>query len=452
MRNLLWQGGLCCIAVIGIACKALIRPLHGEVHAISDATLTLGLVPIHRDDDMRAYRLLVCKRVAVYSPQLLADDDHCRVALRDGDRAEVVFWPNDFRRDFASKYEGYVKHAAIAALAVVPLALVGRLAGRWKIMRLAKREDTGLELKDFAEGKFTRKLIDDGMGSSGMLFYRAAWRMRTTEIFARIAHSTGSEAIRAEVEAFGALTKVFENAVELKTLGDSKRILEEIRTMPTDKVEARLGKLEKEIIEHNGSMGFGEEGTFTESFFAHKKRYRELIAAVTAEGKSLAEMKVLARELHEAAQAYGEGLPRYEELYAKSTVLMGKDASEYYRLVKQVNSEFVSKQAELLANEDDALRLSVELLQTTAEARRNASMYALGGGGLGAAILSAIDKSIWGYAERQLSRYWHQIFVVDDDFAAAHPVHDIGVILRALADEFGFVVNPRALQLSPPSL
>ena len=450
MRNFCWVGSLCCTVVICTACKALMRSPRSEIHAVSDAQLTLGLVPIQKDDSMHAYRMLVCKKAGAYPPQLLADDSHCRVALLDEDSTEVVFWPNDFKRDFAMKYKGYLKHAAIATIAVVPLALVGRLAGRWKILKLVAKEQGGgsLVLKDFADGKFSRKLIDRGIGNSGLMFYRRAWQVRGSEIFAKIEQSSDVDEIRAELKAFGDLTSMFGSAAELKALGDSKRVLEELSTMPIDKVKARYDRLEEAIIDSNGSTRFSEEGSFTKNFFAHKKHYQELITAANAAGKPLDEIKVLAQELQKAVAVYDEGLPLFEELSAQSNVLRGRNDSDVYRLLAQINEHFAKKQAELLANENDVLRLSVEQVNAASTAHRNASRYALGGGGLGIGILSAIDKSIWGYADRQLSRHWHQIFVANDDFAAAQPVLDIHVILQAVADEFGFVVNARALQLA----
>ncbi len=452
VRNFLWVGSLCCSVVMVTACKSLMRQPLNEIYAVSDARLTLGLVPIQKGDGMHAYRMLVCKKAGAYPPQLLEDDGHCRVALLDEDSTEVVFWPNDFKRDFATKYKGYIKHAALATIAIVPLALVGRRAGRWKIIKLEKKELDGgsLTLKDFAKGKFSSKLINSGIGSNGLMFYLDAWHVRSREIFAKIAKSTSTDVkeIQEEIKAFNDLTNMFESAAQLKALGDSKRFFEQIRTMSTKKVEARYDLLKEEIIDYNGSIKLDKEGSFTKNFLEHKKYYQELITTATAEGKSLNEMKDLTEELRKAAEVYGKVLPFYEELSAKLTILTERNNSDHYRLINSVNDNFANKKAELLANENDVLRLSVEMVETESNARRNASMYALGGGGLGIGILSAIDKSIWGYGDRQLSQHWNQIFVDNDDFAEAQPVLDISVLLKALADEFGFAVNERALQLA----
>ena len=398
---------------------------------------------------MHAYRMLVCKKAGAYPPQLLEDDGHCRVALLDEDSTEVVFWPNDFKRDFATKYKGYIKHAALATIAVVPLALVGRRAGRWKLLKLVEKDIGGsLTLKDFAKGKFSSKLINSGIGSSGLTFYRQAWHVRANEIFTKIAQSSDVDEIQTEIKAFRNLTNMFESAAQLKALGDSKHFFEQIRTMSTKKVEARYDLLKEEIIDYNGSIKLDEEGSFTKNFFEHKKHYQELITVATTKGKSLDEMKDLTEELRKAAVVYDEGLSLYEDLSAKLTILTERNNSDRYRLINSVNDSFANKKAELLANENDVMRLSVELVNTASNTRRNTSMYALGGGGLGIGILSAIDKSIWGYADRQLNQHWNQIFVDNDDFAEAQPVLDISVLLKALADEFGFAVNERALQLA----
>ena len=453
MRNFLWAISLCCLVIVFVTCKSLTRQPHSEIRAVSDAQLTLGLVPIQRDDDMRAYRLLVCKKAGTYPPQLLADDNHCRIALLDENSTEVVFWPNDFKRDFATKYKGYIKHAVFATIAIVPLALVGRFAGGWKITKLVKkdRSKAGLALKDFAGGKFTSKLIDKGIGNNGLMFYHGAWYVRFNEIFTKIAQSSDVAEIQAEIKAFAALTDMFGTAAELKALGDSKRIFAEVKALPTDKVKARIDRLQDDIVDANGSTVFSEEGTFTNIFLKDKRHYQELITAATAEGITLDEMKVLAAELRKAAEIYGEGLPLYEELYGKSNILRIVNSGDYQHMdlvLDEINKNFAQKQAELLADEDDVLRLTAEMVNVADKARRNAGMYTLGGGGLGISIISAIDKSIWGYADRQLNQHWNQIFVDNDDFGEAQPVLDIRFILKALADEFDFVVNERALQLA----
>jgi len=452
VRNFLSVVSLC-TSVVFTACKALVRQPPSEIHAISDAQLTLGLVPIQKVQEghnLRAYRLLVCKRAGAYLPQLLEDDRYCRVALLDANNAEVVFWPNDFKRDFATKYKGYLKHAVFASFVIVPLVLVGRLAGKWKLFKLARKdaEGGGLTLKDFAGGKFSHKLIDEGLGQSGLMFYQAAWQLHLNVIFSRIEKITDVDAIQAELKAFDKLTDMLGSAAQLKALGDRKRLYEDLSAMPLKKAEARYSRLEEEIIDYNASTNFTEAGTFTKNFLESKESYQKLINAASAEGMSHDEIKNIAQELSSAAEVYGERLPLYEELTAKLAVWRGRDNNDYRLLLAQINKDFAAKQAELLTDEHEVLRMSAELVNVADKARRNASMYAWGGGGLALGILSSIDKSVWGYADRQLSQHWNQIFIDDRDFAEAKPVRDIRVILQALADKFSFVVNARALQLA----
>ena len=455
MRNFLLVACLC-TPVVFTACKALVRQPPSEIRAVGDAQLTLGVVPIQKVQEghnLRAYRLLVCKRAVAYPPQLLEDDSYCRVALLDADNAEVIFLPNDFKRDFATKYKGYLKHAVFSAFVIVPLVLAGRLAGKWKLYKLVRKDADGgsLTLKDFAGGKFSRKIIDEGLGHSGLMFYQVAWQLHLDDIFSRIEKITDVDAIQAELKVLDKLTDLFSSAAQLKALGDSKRLYEDLSAMPLKKAEARYNRLEEEIIDYNASTNFDEGGTFTKNFFENKESYQKLINAANAEGISHDEIKNLAQELRSAAEVYGEGLPLYEELTAKLAVWSGRNNNDYPRLVAQINKDFDAKRAELLADEHKALRMSAELINVADRAQRNAGMYALGGGGLALSILSSIGKSIWGYADLQLSQHWHQIFIDDRDFAEAKPVRDIRVILQALADKFGFVVNARALQLATDS-
>ena len=121
-RWLLAEGVIVLLAAVFVACKPLVRQHVSDLSAVSDASLTLGVVPIERGDGMHAYRMLLCKKAESYPSSMLADDSRCRVALLDHNGAEVAFLPNEFKRDFATKYKGYAK-AAIASFAIVPVAL-----------------------------------------------------------------------------------------------------------------------------------------------------------------------------------------------------------------------------------------------------------------------------------------------------------------------------------------
>ena len=160
-KSLVW-GSFFLLAASFMACKALVRQSVSDLTAISDENLTLGIVPITRSDGTHAYRMLLCKKAEVYPPSMLADENHCRAALHDRSGAEIAFLPNDFRRDFGTKYKGYAKKATIFTLAIVPFALVGLNAGMWrhvKKMKAVEKRDIDFGGKGLS-GDLTRGLID----------------------------------------------------------------------------------------------------------------------------------------------------------------------------------------------------------------------------------------------------------------------------------------------------
>lgn len=449
MRNLLPIGSLCLSIVVFSACKTAARQSLGELQAISDEKLTLGLVPIQKSNEMHAYRLLLCKKSNAYPLKLLENDDQCRIALHDKNGAEVAFWPNDFKRDFATKYKGYAKHAAVASIAVIPLVLTGAAAGVWKITRLIRKElknADSLKISDFSGGKFSAKLINKGLRGGGLRYYHGAWYWKFTTSFEKIEVASDVSEIATQLKELNAVTEVFTNAAELRALEDGKHLVEQIKKIPTDNLDERYSRIEDTIREFNDGMLFGTANSFTGDFVKIKKQYQDLIAAT--KGKSLDEAKDIAKKLEVSLEEYSTGLTAYEDLHTKSKILATRNSGNLDTLLKQMNAQLDTKKSELLASENDALRIAVESLEAGDKARRNASVYALGGGVLALSFLSSIDKSIWGYADRQLSEHWNQIFVSNDDFVNAQPVKDIHVILQALANEFDFVVSKRALQLS----
>ena len=60
--------------------------------------------------------------------------------------------------------------------------------------------------------------------------------------------------------------------------------------------------------------------------------------------------------------------------------------------------------------------------------------------------LIALDKSLWGYADRQTSMYWSQVFR-EGGMQDAKQVQDLRAVLGAFAETFGYKVNEDAFAL-----
>lgn len=63
------------------------------------------------------------------------------------------------------------------------------------------------------------------------------------------------------------------------------------------------------------------------------------------------------------------------------------------------------------------------------------------------AVTSKTNNLNWGHGERQLGRYWYQIFYKSGDFSRAQPINELLPVIRAIASTFNYQVNDRALEL-----
>lgn len=131
--------------------------------------------------------------------------------------------------------------------------------------------------------------------------------------------------------------------------------------------------------------------------------------------------------------------------------------------VKNMSAESVARKKLILERHDKALKELIvaeehlrkgrgekfAILSKKAETNRKKLLIIGAGLGVtGAAVMAAIDKSIWGYGERQLGEHWSQIFNEKAEFGNATPVKDLNAVLGKLASVFGFHVNKSALSLA----
>ena len=94
--------------LLALACKPAVRKApESDLHAIADDSLTLGVTPVEKDD-VQAYRLLVCKKAMSYPKWMLEDNNRCLPGLVTEEGDEVIILPDHLKRDFATKYKGYV--------------------------------------------------------------------------------------------------------------------------------------------------------------------------------------------------------------------------------------------------------------------------------------------------------------------------------------------------------
>ncbi len=232
-------------------------------------------------------------------------------------------------------------------------------------------------------------------------------------------------------------------ASELRAIEDFKKLFIGYETWPDDKIE----KVIKELTE-----GLDSGDNVWNNFDAEIFRYTS---------EAMEKHNITFSALEQAAPSFADDILRYEQLYLRKRL---PEKINYHHIEKEVIKTYTGitppTQAEELASYMRKLDTEMSDLKkrlhsrgisknTQVEVRdRFETKIGYGAAGLGAAIMLALDKSIWGYDERQVSKHWNQIFVENSDFKDTRVVKDVMFILQALAAEFDFVVNARALQLA----
>ena len=446
MRKFL-QIGSCCL--LFAACKPLARHAASDIQAISDDRLALGMVPAQRSDGMQAYRMLLCQKMHSYSPYILADDSRCRVALHNNNGEEVVFFPNDFKRSFGAKYKGYAKQATILSIAVVPVALVGGIAGGWTILRKLKNfseKDIKIGSK-LLDGKFTAGLVEAGLGEKGWRYYEAAWSIKY-EDYSNLLKNNEYKLALYEAANLEKATETLTSASLLKSLTDGKKLIKRMEKLSPNKLASRYSVLENEIKALNNGVLGHEEGSFLHEMNKQRK-YTNSLFKESQSIKPAVEKENTYTQLESELLKYKDNVLRKFDIDAKMLILKNKDTNDFNTLTKEIDKVIKDTQDELLSNEEDILRMYIEAHQFRATARQRAAVAATGVGAGFAAALLAIDKSIWGYADRQIKKHWNQVFMTNDSFANLSETRDVLSTLKLFANELGFVINSRALQLAP---
>ena len=302
-RQLCMWSKLCLLIAAILACKPLVRQRVSDLSAISDEYLTLGAVPITRSDGMHAYRMLLCKKSKSYTPSMFADDNICRTALLNREGAEVALMPNELKRDFGTKYKGYAKQATLMSLAIVPFAIAGMFAGKW---RHAEKIDNLIKQGSFLgserlSGKFTYTLVNKGLSDKSWKYYKATWDNRIPSLIKtyRQDASLGVDIIVLHANSLA-------TAAKLKNLADNQKTIAELSKLSPDKRLPRFAKLEEEVKAlNNNNLLDDADGSFLKEFKAVDEKLRKVIAAANnAEGDM---RHRFANELEQASKSYSAG-------------------------------------------------------------------------------------------------------------------------------------------------
>lgn len=229
------------------------------LYAVTDGRLTLGVVPGTNNEGMEAYRLLVCKKAAVYDEQVFGNNSICRSALVDNIGQEVVLLPNKLRRSFATKYKQLATGAGIAALAAL-----GVVAGtKWY--------------------KAGAKFVDDTVANSEKILANTKEQERLRSLIAEHEEAVKKHLDKITAERADVLAGREQELAQLKSaLDDSlvkahpetlKKVVGQIKAIDDDlgkEIESRL--LLAEVVDADLLVQLAKRVEETDKIFAHNLR------------------------------------------------------------------------------------------------------------------------------------------------------------------------------------
>ena len=433
------------------SCKPLVRQAVSDISAISDTKLMLGTVPIERDDGTQAYRLLLCRKSDSYPSNIFTDNNRCRVALLDQDGAEVAFLPNELKRSFGAKYKGYAKGAAVS-LAIVPIALAAGYAGAWRHARRVRKSTEEL-IKNV---QLKVKIADDLAADAGKIdnawnFHRANWERRLhglLEQFEKIDPQVDSSYVYKRVSEALDEVDYREPLALLKEIENMKGVFRGHEQLSENEIIAIMSEYTDKLSELQ--MADGSASRLKRIIREREIADSEPVDVDFGELKAIVKRDADATMYHQRARVQ-EKLeyyynPRKHKVFSmmheRTRMLMDdldtlkQGALDYLRKAEE---DWVKKQEKLVMEDADT-----KLQEGNNRLLKTATVT----GGAGLAAMIALDKSIWGYADRQVSKHWSQVFVESEDFQDIAVVRDVRLFLSALAEELGYVVNERALQLA----
>lgn len=436
------------------ACKPMVRQPIASLTAISDGNLTLGVVPVENEGGTQAYRLLVCRRAANYPKWMLEDSNRCRHALVDDYNNEIVFLQDDMERDFATKYTGYGKGLVVPGIIAAATVAGGYFGGRWLIKQpfISTPLEHVKSFYDKATGK-VKTLIPDRLKNIDLNLrwietqrarYRQAFskvQIKASAVGGRMTDNVTTNLLAATREQ-GAIAR---EAEELYHWKETRKMLTEMmkftgNASDTTRYDNYVKKLTNRAIKLNGDkpLAYNTKGSLLQAVQTMKNDADAAFKAKTLDQEKIA-----------AISKYLDNLPKYNEIRRIMYVTKLKNSlSIIGQSVESADKHILSSMKNLdeLKNTRVYSAIGGIKLETMQRLKKPAALTGAGAAVFALQTMTDIDKSIWGYSNRQVSAYWSQVFReggLDDPRGVA----DLQVILKALADTLGYRVNEAALAL-----
>ncbi len=463
--------GLMAILLLFVACKPVARGPVSDLEAVSDGNLTLGMVPVESSNGAQAYRLLICRKSASYPKWMLEDNNRCRPALLDDTGSEVVFIHDELERDFATKYTDYAKGFVVPVLIGVgvwaavfgPGATKGILpvgGGEGGLLKWGKKwvnrgwvhdriaEPLGRKWGEFKSWeKFDNKVFNwitkAPASGLGLLQKGTAWaipnwvivptarlrllhHLNQTGKFAEGTYGVGISAQKAINEQI----EIVKHANDLYGLKEVERLLKGMKKVKAGEEADHIAKLQKDL----------------DKLLDVKK---------DDAGEVLSSFKGSMEKLDKNSLEYLESLPKLKRINAYEKVIADAGANEGFGFVEGQMTTLTKK----AARKEDAPADSIQAASRAlfdARATREYTMFGVsyegfkniaikGAAGVALVTMTDLDKSVFGYADRQTSMHWSQVF--SEGMQSDNTVKDLPALLTGFADFFGHRVNPQALAL-----
>ena len=449
--------GLMAILLLFVACKPVARGPVSELQAVSDGNLTLGMVPVENDEGAQAYRLLVCRKSASYPQWMLEDNNRCRSALLDQEDNEVVFIHSELERDFAAKYTDYASGYATPALIGIGATAAVFGGGALVVSKSGFVKGKVYEPIRKALGKvkewgiFNNRVVKATTGAPARIAERIPNYVLVEEQrflnISRINKSSKSQAklvkwlrlnkldmkpsIDEQIKTVDAIHAFRSLEIEEKLL----RGLKKAQDKGEDAKQKYLDNLGKTLSKMKSDAGI-EPGEQLNLLSIDASTTRKQLAQIR-EGKKI--------EVYEKIVKLGDD-GKAESVLDKKAVtgrlnsLTGKgqeDANEVVHLIQDAGKE-VNK----LKTNRTYTQFGIER-----KTLRNITLGATAAGAAGIAVVTMtdLDKSVWGYGDRQLNAHYSQVF--SQSMQSENRVKDLPRLLEEFAEFFGHRVNPAALAL-----
>lgn len=175
-------------------------------------------------------------------------------------------------------------------------------------------------------------------------------------------------------------------------------------------------------------------------------RFRQQIETNKEERVKLQQkLEAIPQKIEQIRDTIDGFVPRYDDL--KEKMLNEKRYAE--SLHKGKKADLDQQELDRVANEQeerDIIKHKVRELEEQHRRKKKIVVAAVAGAGVTLlGIISVVDRFVWGYDERQESRYWRSVLQED---VGMTKVSDVQVVLHSIAKATGYTVNPKALSLA----